>query len=77
MKTSIRHRPSFRTLTATALLLGLVACAAPRPEAAATAELQPTRGNTASGMAWMSAPNLGLKPSRMAISAATTNIAVL
>jgi hypothetical protein len=31
---------------------------------------------TASGMAWISAPNLGLKPSRMAISAATTNIAV-
>jgi hypothetical protein len=31
---------------------------------------------TASGMAWISAPNLGLKPSTTAISAATTNIAV-
>ena len=49
MNTSPRNLPSFRALTATALLLGLVACAAPRPEAAATADLQPTRGNTASG----------------------------
>ena len=31
---------------------------------------------TASGMAWISAPNLGLKPSRMAIRAATTKVAV-
>ena len=31
---------------------------------------------TASGMVWISAPNFGLKPSTMAISAATTNIAV-
>ena len=50
MKTSYRNPRPFRTLTATALLLGLVACAAPRPEAAATADLQSTRGNTASGM---------------------------
>ena len=28
------------------------------------------------GMAWISAPNFGEKPSRMAISAATTNMAV-
>mgnify|MGYP001497890236 CR=1 FL=1 len=41
--------PLVRTLGAVAVLLGLVACAAPRPEAAATANLQPTRGNTASG----------------------------
>ena len=41
--------PLVRTLGAVAVLLGLVACAAPRPEAAATANLQSTRGNTASG----------------------------
>ena len=41
--------PLVRTLGAVAVLLGLVACAAPRPEAEATANLQPTRGNTASG----------------------------
>ena len=49
MKTSFRNPRSIRTLAATALLLGLVACAAPRPDAAATADLQATRGNTASG----------------------------
>ena len=31
---------------------------------------------TASGMAWISAPNLGEKPSTMAIRPATTNTAV-
>ena len=31
---------------------------------------------TASGMAWMRAPNLGLKPSSTANSAATTKAAV-
>ena len=31
---------------------------------------------TGSGMAWMKAPNLGLKPSTSAISAATMNTAV-
>ena len=31
---------------------------------------------TGSGMAWISAPNLGLKPSTSAITAATTNTAV-
>jgi len=41
--------PLVRTLGAVAVLLGLMACAAPRPEAAATANLQSTRGNTASG----------------------------
>ena len=49
MTTTSRKASSVRTLTATALLLGLVACAAPRPEEAAVASLQPTRGNTASG----------------------------
>jgi len=49
MKTSFRDPRSIRTLAAIALLLGLVACAAPRPDAAATADLQATRGNTASG----------------------------
>ncbi|MBK6360126.1 superoxide dismutase family protein [Candidatus Skiveiella danica] len=41
--------PLVRTLGAVAVLLGLVACAAPRPDASATANLQATRGNTASG----------------------------
>jgi hypothetical protein len=41
--------PLVRTLGAVAVLLGLVACAAPRPDASATANLQSTRGNTASG----------------------------
>ena len=31
---------------------------------------------TGSGMVWISAPNFGEKPSRMATSAATTNMAV-
>jgi hypothetical protein len=31
---------------------------------------------TGSGMAWITAPNLGEKPSTLAISAATTNTAV-
>ena len=41
--------PFVRPLASAALVLGLVACAGPRPDAAATANLQPTRGNTASG----------------------------
>jgi Cu-Zn family superoxide dismutase len=36
-------------LSAGTLLLGLVACATPKPDMMATADLQSTRGNTASG----------------------------
>ena len=35
-----------------------------------------TPPSTAAGIAWISAPNLGEKPSRIAISAATTNTSV-
>lgn len=38
-----------RVLSASALLLGLVACATPQPEAVATADLQATRGNAVTG----------------------------
>lgn len=41
--------PLVRALASAALLLGLVACAGPRPDASATANLQSTRGNMASG----------------------------
>ncbi len=38
-----------RVLSSAALLLGLVACAAPKPDVTASADLKATRGNTASG----------------------------
>jgi len=41
--------PWVRALSSAALLLGLVACAAPKPDVTAAADLQATRGNTASG----------------------------
>jgi superoxide dismutase, Cu-Zn family len=42
--------PFVRALTSAALLLGLLACATPRPDVVATARLEPTRGNTAAGL---------------------------
>jgi Cu-Zn family superoxide dismutase len=41
--------PPLRALSTIALLSGLVACATPRPEAVAVAELQATRGNAVTG----------------------------
>ena len=41
--------PLVRALSSAALLLGLVACATPRPDMVATADLQATRGSTAAG----------------------------
>lgn len=38
-----------RLLSASALLLGLVACATPQPDTVATADLQATRGNVVTG----------------------------
>ena len=40
---------AFRTLAAAALVLGLAACATPRPTAQASVALEPTRGNAVSG----------------------------
>jgi Cu-Zn family superoxide dismutase len=44
-----RSLVSLRMLPASALVLGLVACATSQPEAVATAELQATRGNAVTG----------------------------
>jgi len=41
--------PMTRAFSSAALLLGLVACATPKPDMMATADLQATRGNAASG----------------------------
>jgi superoxide dismutase, Cu-Zn family len=41
--------PLFRAISSAAVLLGLVACATPQPDAVATADLQSTRGNAATG----------------------------
>lgn len=43
------HVRSVRAVLAGACLLALVACATPRPDAVAVADLQPTRGNAVSG----------------------------
>jgi Cu-Zn family superoxide dismutase len=40
---------SLRVLSASALVLGLVACATPQPDAVATADLQATRGSAVTG----------------------------
>jgi Cu-Zn family superoxide dismutase len=45
---------ALRALAASALVLGLAACATPRPVAQAVAELQPTRGNSVSGVLHLS-----------------------
>jgi len=41
--------PVFRALSSAALLIGLAACATPKPDMVATADLQATRGNAATG----------------------------
>jgi Cu-Zn family superoxide dismutase len=42
--------PLFRAIPSAALLLGLVACATPKPDMMAVADLQATRGNAVTGM---------------------------
>lgn len=51
MKTSHPSSPALWTLrvAALALTLGLAACATPKPQAVAVAQLEPTRGSTANG----------------------------